>query len=91
MVVDIRLNKAASIERGVARAREESTKGEASFVTDHTGQGAPSSTSNAPVKPPSRWGIMSFANKSWACRKVPAMCSRRWPLPGSCPRHFRAT
>ena len=40
MVDDILLNKAASIERCVARAREEYTKGEDTFATDHTRQDA---------------------------------------------------
>lgn len=40
MVDDVLLNKAATIERCVARAREEYTKDVASFASDHTRQDA---------------------------------------------------
>ena len=53
MADDVLINKAAAIERCVARVRQEYASNPATFASDYTRQTQPFSTFNAPAKP--RW------------------------------------
>lgn len=55
MLDDVLINKAATIERCVARAREEYLRDPASFATDSTHQDAAPLISSVPTRPHRTW------------------------------------
>lgn len=78
MADDVLINKAATIERCVKRAREEYDRDPATFATDFTRQDAAILNIQRACEAALDMGQHLYGVNSWACRKARATCSRCW-------------
>lgn len=78
MVDDVLINKAATIERCVARVREEYAKDPVTFSIDFTRQDAAILNIQRACEAALDMGQHVIRSESWACRKVRVMSSDCW-------------
>lgn len=79
MADDVLVNKAATIERCVARAREEYAKDPGTFATDFTRQDAAILNIQRACEAALDMGNTWFDASAWACPKVLTMSLHCWP------------